>query len=280
MGTATQHYQDVPDAEVVPEEEGQPGTAVAVAMRSSAPTALIEAASPDELMQKASAIATTLKGALTKQGMTTGMGGGREHVDIEGWQTLAGLLGLGVPPDGEPTPLCHPVTGDPLLDEQGRWFGFKATYQVTRNGAILAGATSMCDRSESKWKNAENHAIAGMAQTRAESRAIGAAARWVVKLAGYSGTPTEEMPADGAAPALPDWAKRAHPDTEAKGRNAIVNLVGDELAADKVMAALRSKYGCFPQVLAQALVLVSKALTAVQAQGAQVAAAQNGGERA
>src|SRR5262249_18897895 len=44
------------------------------------------------------------------------------------------------------------------------------------------------------------HALRSMAQTRATSKALGQALRFIVALSGYEGTPAEEMPVEEARP--------------------------------------------------------------------------------
>jgi hypothetical protein len=47
-------------------------------------------------------------------------------------------------------------------------------------------------RGGARWK--DRHAVLSMAQTRATSKALGQILRWLPVLAGFSGTPAEEMP--------------------------------------------------------------------------------------
>ena len=83
--------------------------------------------------------------------------------------------------------------------------GYIARVEVRRvfDGAVISAAEQVCTRSEGKWAKADDHALIGMAQTRASSRALGTAAQ-VVELAGYKGTPARrwrEEPTPGANPA-------------------------------------------------------------------------------
>jgi hypothetical protein len=51
----------------------------------------------------------------------------------------------------------------------------------------------MCTKAENRWRTADDYAIRSMAQTRATSKALGSVLRFIVTLAGYDGTPAEEM---------------------------------------------------------------------------------------
>ena len=64
--------------------------------------------------------------------------------------------------------------------------------QLARERSRTA-AESMCSRDEGHWKDSDEYAIRSMAQTRATSRALASVLRLVVSLAGFSGTPAEEM---------------------------------------------------------------------------------------
>jgi hypothetical protein len=58
---------------------------------------------------------------------------------------------------------------------------------------MIGAAESMCMRDEPNWRGKPNYAIRSMAQTRAGGKAIRSVFAWVAVLAGYSGTPAEEM---------------------------------------------------------------------------------------
>ena len=101
---------------------------------------------------------------------------------------------------------------------------------------MIGAAESGCYRDENRWRNAERHALKSMAQTRATSKALGQVLRWIPELAGYSGTPAEEMPPDDSSPA----PSRTHPpvaeilghqDVETKGQ-----AFGEEDFADPVIS--------------------------------------------
>jgi hypothetical protein len=106
---------------------------------------------------------------------------GHEYLLAPGWAVLAGMTGL------------SPYTAWTRPLEDGT--GYIARVEVRRisDGAVISAAEQMCSRSERKWARADEHALMGMAQTRASSRALRGPLQQIVELAGYKGTPAEEM---------------------------------------------------------------------------------------
>ncbi len=138
---------------------------------------------PEEVVAAATVAAKPLAQAVREQGLVVQIRKG-EHVRVEGWTMLGSMLGVFAVADGDPEPV-----------EIDGAFGFKASMKaVTRSGDVVGGGTSYCMRSESDWRNADVYALAGMAQTRATSRALRQPLGFVMKLAGFSPTPAEEMP--------------------------------------------------------------------------------------
>ena len=90
---------------------------------------------------------------------------------------------------------------------RGMTFGFKASYKAVKDGRDIGWGEGRCDRTESNWATREDYALSSMAQTRGQSRALAAPLRFIVKLAGYSGTSAEEMDGDATAPATPPPAE-------------------------------------------------------------------------
>jgi hypothetical protein len=125
---------------------------------------------------------------------------GNEYLLAPGWAVLAGMTGLA------------PYTAWTRPLEDGT--GYLARVEVRRiaDGAVIAAAEQICTRSEAKWANADDHALLGMAQTRASSRALRGPLMQIVELAGYKGTPAEEMPVVDAYPQKPRPSERSLPD--------------------------------------------------------------------
>lgn len=267
--TAPPVEEPVVDAEIVDEEDAAPAPTVAPSEPESSAIAryqgtgstdLIAAESPAEKVEKATAIATALDDVIAKQGLRTQISGGRWHVNVEGWQTLATLLGVATDvvwtrrvagEDGRPIRTKFPVKrtrypkgrgpNKPEIVEEYEVDGFdwEAKVVVLHNGTPVGSAESMCSRSEDRWKTADDFAVRSMAQTRATSRAIATVARWIVTLAGYAGTPAEEMPGGGPETAatapppaeLPLFAKLFEQEKIPKVIDALAELL--ELPGDK-----------------------------------------------
>jgi hypothetical protein len=83
--------------------------------------------------------------------------------------------------------------------------GFRATVKVvTREGEVVGRASAYCMTDEPTWSKRPLHALAGMAETRATSRALRKPLGFIVELAGYNTTPAEEMPTvDMSDPDIP-----------------------------------------------------------------------------
>jgi hypothetical protein len=148
----------------------------------AAPATLFRTDDPVLVAQRASEVADALKDILKRQNLTTNIGG-REHVRVEGWQTLGAMLGI--------TPVCVWTRQIPK--------GWEARVEArTLDGRVIGAAEAMCTREERTWKNRDDYALRSMAQTRATSKALGSPLRFVVTLAGYDGTPAEEIPTQRA----------------------------------------------------------------------------------
>jgi hypothetical protein len=106
-----------------------------------------------------------------------------EYVELEGWQTCANLCGV----------TAKVEWTKPLEDGSG--FESRAVVVRVESGIEVAAGESQCSRKEGgNWGNAQDFALKGMAQTRAQSRALRGVLAWILVLAGYNPTPAEEMP--------------------------------------------------------------------------------------
>jgi hypothetical protein len=163
--------------------EGQPGQELTIPA-AQAPATLFRTDDPVQVLERATEVADALKDVLRQQGMIERIrtkDGVREHVKVEGWNTLGAMLGV--------TPVT--VWTRPIPK------GWEARVEArTLDGRVIGAAEAECLTSERRWKSADDYALRSMAQTRATSRALGAPLRFVVTLAGYSGTPAEEMDAE------------------------------------------------------------------------------------
>jgi hypothetical protein len=171
---------DVVDAQVVDE----PGTDLEpVAAPTAGQVNLFHTDDPSEFIERASKAADALKGVLDRQGLTQNIQG-RSYVKVEGWTTLGSMLGV--------APVCVWTREIPN--------GWEARVEARTLGGQLAGAAeAQCTRDERTWKSRDAYALRSMAQTRATSKALRVALGFVVTMAGYDATPSEEVPDSGPA---------------------------------------------------------------------------------
>jgi hypothetical protein len=215
------------------------------------------------------------------------------HVDIEAWQTLAAFLELAVvpvwtrrvidPATGETDRVRYTVertfykkgakaadvrAGAAEVDRVERaavdGYSWEARVEVYKDGALVAAGEGMVSRAEESWRESDDHAVRSMAQTRAASKAIATAARWIVTLAGYAGTPASELSDDLA---------EASDELRVTAVHAVGYLLdGDVDKAEGVMERLVGQYeGKLPAVALQAVVIVAKAVKDQREEQAQVA---------
>jgi hypothetical protein len=97
---------------------------------------------------------------------------GREHLTIEAWQTLGGLLGV------------YGVVEWTKPNENGDGYVARAIAK-TLDGRIVGAAEAECTRAERNWQHKDAFMLRSMAQTRAVSRALKAPLGQIVTLAGY-----------------------------------------------------------------------------------------------
>lgn len=138
-------------------------------------------ATPSEIVSNASEVATLLTTILREQNLVVNIQGS-EHVLVEGWTLLAGMMGHSV---GTTNTRPVEVDGKP---------GFIAHAEVyDQTGNVVGSADGICTRGERAWSKRDDYALSGMAQTRAISRACRQRFGFIVRLAGYNPTPAEEM---------------------------------------------------------------------------------------
>lgn len=300
MATDTREPEPTLDAdhEELPPEPGdipQPPPAPAAELvhrpGPAGSTAMLQAESPAAMLDKAKEIANVLDSLIKDRGLATRIGN-KDHVQIEAWQTLSTLLGC-APIIRWTRPVTDPATGRPKLTEyevhvkdyewvapEGggrkqkrhkadrsytvRGYSWEACCEVVKDGVVLATAEAMVTREEDRWAGADDYAIRSMAQTRAQSRAIAAAARWVVTLAGYSGTPAEEMAGHAADQANanaeparpPTWAEASSPELDKLAKQALIYLAGSAEKASELYAAIVAEPGHLPKATGQAIVRI------------------------
>jgi hypothetical protein len=127
-------------------------------------------------------MAGVLKSHIMKQNLYTQIAN-KNYAHVEGWQFAGGLMGL--------FPIVTEVKDLSSKDET-KW---QATVEIqnVKDGKIMARGFAICSNKENKKRSFDEYAILSMAQTRAIGKAYRNLIGWVMKLAGYEGTPSEEM---------------------------------------------------------------------------------------
>ncbi len=108
----------------------------------------------------------------------------KKHVAVEGWTLLGSMLGV------------FPVVEwtKEIFDSEGESLGWEARVEARNiQGQVVGAAEAECRYSESTWKTRQSYALKSMAQTRATSKALRLPLGFVMSLAGYDATPTEEF---------------------------------------------------------------------------------------
>lgn len=145
---------------------------------------------PQKLFESAARVATLCVDIIDKQKLFD-MIKGKRHVKVDGWTTLAFLMGASVKVNYAKEVSDGTFEADVMV--------------INGHGVVVGGCSHICSRSETRWKSADKYAIRSMAITRATSKALRLKYGWILSLAGYDATeltPLEEMPYE------PDQHKR------------------------------------------------------------------------
>ena len=152
----------------------------------------LQAASARALVDGARDMAQALADVIERQRLAVGIQG-RKYVKVEGWTTLAVMLGV----------VAREVS---TVEVDGI---YTATVELVRmhDGACISRASAECGSDDERdrygkpvWANRPRYARRSMAQTRATGKACRLAFSWIMALAGYEPTPAEEMPATRQQP--------------------------------------------------------------------------------
>jgi len=109
--------------------------------------------------------------------------GGKQYLQFEDWQTLARFFNYTVGVDW----VRQLKNGDSLTGYEARAIVYN------REGVVIGSAEASCLRDEKNWQDKPEFQLKSMAQTRASAKALRNILAWVSVLAGYEGTPAEEM---------------------------------------------------------------------------------------
>lgn len=147
---------------------------------------------PQELMRQATDVAGVCCEVVERTAIEIG---GKKHIPIEGWQTIAIAHN------------CFTWGGEPRFVEINGVQGFEADGMarlpdgsiITAKGAGFVGSDEVDRNGSATWGSRPIYAQRAMAQTRAASRVSRSLFAHVVMLMnkGLSTTPAEEVPADG-----------------------------------------------------------------------------------
>jgi hypothetical protein len=153
------------------------GTAIVPVAGAMVALGTLQAATPGALVEQASAMATALAKVIETQKLYNTIQGKR-HVRVEGWMTLATMLGV--------LPREVSVTEE--------WGVYTATVELVRiaDGAVLSRASAECG-DEAPWCDRPRYSRRSMAITRATGKVCRLAFSWIMALAGFEATPQEEM---------------------------------------------------------------------------------------
>ena len=158
--------KDVAVYEAPPEESVQLGTLMVA---------------PEQVIKTGTRIANQLKSVIMSRKLFSKIGN-KNYVRVEGWNTLGALMGI--------------LPKEEYVKEIEN--GYEASVELLRasDGVVIGGASAICTRDETNWKNRDDYAVRSMAITRATGKAFRLGFSWIMELAGYSPTPLEEMPPD------------------------------------------------------------------------------------
>jgi hypothetical protein len=182
---------------------------------------------PENIVQFGQKSASSLLG-IVKKGNWSVKVNGHEFLKFEAWQTLGRFFGYTVK-----TESTEYVT-------LGQVQGFNSKVVVLDNsGLVVGGAEAMCLNDEPNWKNKPLFQLKSMAQTRACAKAYRQILAWVVVLAGFEGTPAEEM--DGSKTENNNGGSKAASMAQIRKIYALGNNLG--LDSEKTEGVIKTKYG-------------------------------------
>lgn len=142
---------------------------------------VVNISSPSEL----ETFAKELKKFIVTQGLYTNIQG-KNYVNVEGWEFAGASTGI------------LPVMQDLVNESTDKEIKYRATVDLVRvkDGSVVGRGFAVCSNRESKRSNADEYVISSMAQTRAIGKAYRNLFGFLMKMAGYEPTPTEDMVAD------------------------------------------------------------------------------------
>jgi len=200
MAIKKQEQEELPfPVEIVTEDPSEPEvTDVAVVEQTQSQLADYEILNPEIPMSVKVGVATNVANCLSDLIKSQGLvkkglnkkDPDAEYVLVEGWEVLGTMLGI--------VPVTEIV--EPICNDKGKVRGYKARAYLYRNpvmehGEIVSGtliATTEASATVEGFQK-DTASMMSMAQTRALGKAYRMALSWIMKMAGYEGTPAQEM---------------------------------------------------------------------------------------
>ena len=131
-------------------------------------------------------LANSLSDIIVKKGLAIALSGKR-YVMVEGWQLAGALCGL------------YPIVDKVENLSDGDTIRYRAEVTVKDNeGNIVGSGMAICTNKEKGKERFGEYAICSMSQTRAVGKAMRLKIGWIMKLAGFQATPSEEVDESGA----------------------------------------------------------------------------------
>lgn len=133
-------------------------------------------------------MAKALKNLVVTQRLYTNIKG-KSYVHVDGWQLAGGMIGY------------DPMVVDVVDMSTDKEIKYKTLVEILdKNGKVVSRGFAVCSNKESTKKGFDDYAVMSMSQTRAIGKAYRNKIGWIMKLAGYEGTPSEEMTKVGETP--------------------------------------------------------------------------------
>lgn len=187
---------------------------------------VLRADSAPDLLASATAIATPLAQMIRDRKLSRRIRN-REYVFCEGWTTLAAMLGV--------TP--HEVE---VTEHDGIFVGL-IELRTLSDGRVVSRASAECGADDEFdnfgkpiWSVRPRYARRSMALTRATAKACRLAFSWIMVLAGYEGTPAEEVPNE---------TDDAPPEATDKQLDEIAKLIAAPLITDAERQRIEKRLG-------------------------------------
>lgn len=141
-------------------------------------TALVNS-DPKSSIENAAKIATAIADVIERQKLFINIQG-RKYVKVDAFIALGNIQGI------------FPREVKVIEHEDGT---FESTVDLIdrATGRTIGGASAICGMDEPTWKNRPRFARRSMATTRATGKAFRLHHAWILALAGYETTPSEEM---------------------------------------------------------------------------------------